>query len=407
MSRRIPVAVIGPHDLTVRTCEVAGEFAALEAIPYSYDHEAETESLVLASRHAVAALLFTGVVPYRIAEAARLLDRPATYISYTGASLYRTLLRLVLDGIAIDRFSIDTLSRRQVREALEDAGLSAEGVQVYEYESKATTAEIVEFHRRAAQRHGTTIAISCLRSAYEVLVTELHAVRLSPALQSIRVALETLTLESLQEQTQHAQVALGIIDLDRDEALLQRYSASLGGSVVPLGDASYLLITTRGLLEEATGAFVGLPMLAEIGAGHRRAHVGFGIGRSAADAEVLARAALRRARLLGSHAAAVALNADTILDLASSRVEVERLSVPLLARRIGMRPETLTRLQELLALHGGSTITAAEVAEFFDVEQRAGRRILAKLMRAGVAELVGTQPSGGNGRPPQLYRVDL
>jgi hypothetical protein len=407
VSRRIPVAVIGPHDLTGRTCEVAEEFAAVEAIPYSYDHEAETESLVLASRPAVAALLFTGVVPYRIAEAARLLDRPATYISYTGASLYRALLRLVLDGIAIDRFSIDTLSRRQVREALEDAGLSTDGVQVYEYESKTTTAEIVEFHRQAAHRHGTTIAISCLRSAYEVLDTELRAVRLSPALQSIRVALETLTLESRQEQTQHAQVALGIIDLDRDDALLHRHSASLGGTVVPLGDASYLMITTRGLLEEATGAFVGLPLLAELGAGHGRAHAGFGVGRSAADAEVLARAALRRARSLGSHAAAVALNADTILDLSSSRVEVERPSLPRLARRIGMRPETLARLQELLRVHGESTITAAEVAEFFDVEQRAGRRILAKLMRAGVAARVGTRQDGGTGRPPQLYRIDL
>lgn len=407
MNRRIPVAVIGPHDLTGRTCEVAKEFAAVEAIPYSYDHEAETESLVLDSRQAAAALLFTGVVPYRIAEAARLLDRPATYISYTGASLYRALLRLALDGIAIDRFSIDTLSRRQVREALEDAGLSAEGVQVYEYESKATTAEIVEFHRQAAHRRGTTIALSCLRSAYEILDAEMPAVRLSPALQSIRVALETLTLESLREQTQHAQVALGIIELDRDDALVHRHSASLGGSVVALGAASYLLITTRGLLEEATGAFVGLPMLAELGAAHRRAHVGFGIGRSAADAEVHARTALRRARSLGDLAAAVAFNPDTILDLSSSRVEAERPSLPLLARRIGMRPETLARLRELLQLHGGSTITAAEVAAFFDVEQRAGRRILAKLRRAGVAELVGTRQNCGSGRPPQLYRIDL
>ena len=407
MSRRIPVAVVGPHDLTERTCQLAAEFSALEAVPYSYDNEAETEALVVASRHHTAALLFTGVIPYRIAEGADLLDRPATYVSYTGASLYRALLRLTLDGRSIERFSIDTLSASQVSEALGDVGLSAEGVKVFEYATKATSDEIVAFHRSAHERNGG-VAISCLRSAYEVLDTELPAIRLSPALQSIRVALQTVLLESLRDQTQHAQVALGIIELDRDDDLVNRHSSSLGASIVRLGEGTYLLITTRGLLEEATGAFTQLPMLTHLAVTHPQVRIGFGIGRSAADAEVLARAAVRRARALGAHAAAVALNADTIIDLqAGGPAELERPSLPLLAQRIGMRPETLAKLSELMEFRADHHITAAEVAEFFAVEQRAGRRILSKLARAGVAEMIGTKPDGGSGRPPMVYRVDL
>jgi DNA-binding transcriptional ArsR family regulator len=410
MTRRIPLAVIGPHDLTERTCQVAEEFPTLEALPYSYDHESETESLVMASRHTTAALLFTGVVPFRIAESAGLLDRPAAYISYTGASLYRALLRLVLDGHAIDRFSIDTLTREQVTEALEDAGLPTDGIHIVDYGFRTPTAEVVADHLAAHRKHGTTVAITCLRSAFEGIGDQMVAVRLSPALQSIRVGLSTVLLESLRGETAHAQVAIGIVDLDTEDDTIARHSAALGGSVVPLGDGtSSLLITTRGLLLEATSGLSQLPLLDRLAETHQRAHIGFGVGRSAADAEVLARSALRRARALGPRAAAVALSADRVVDLqrVGDDVEVERPSLPLLAQRSGMRQETLTKLRALIEERGDPEVTAGEIAEAFGIEQRAGRRILTKLVRAGLAEIVGSRPDGGSGRPPLLYRVAL
>lgn len=415
MSRQLPIAVIGPHDLTDRVCEVAKDYPALEALPYSYDHEGETESLVLASRQATAGFLFTGVVPYRTAEVAGLLDRPATYVSYTGASLYRALLQLVLEGHDIERFSIDTLDRQQVHEALEEADLPTDHVAVSDQTTQASTEELIRFHRRARETHGTTVAISCLRSAYDALKDEMHAVRLTPALQSIRAALSSLLSDSHRYQTQHAQVALGIVELseseggadaDRPQDLITRHSVSLGGSVVPLSDGTHLIVTTRGLLEDATGGFRALPLVEKLALAHRTVHVGFGIGQSAADAQVLARSALRRSRALGHQGAAVALNADAVLDLTvSGEVSVEPPSIPLLAQRAGMRRETLERLRDLVESREDRVVTASEVAEHFGVEPRAGRRILAKLNRAGLAEAIGRQHRDHAGRPAITYRI--
>ena len=125
MNRKTSVAVIGPPDLVERACVVASEFSGLDAIPYPYGHESETVSPVVASRDTAAALVFTGVLPYRIAARADVLDRPATYIGYTGASLHLALLQLMLEGEQVGRFSIDTLSRARVDEALDEAGLPA------------------------------------------------------------------------------------------------------------------------------------------------------------------------------------------------------------------------------------------------------------------------------------------
>jgi hypothetical protein len=419
MNRKVPVAIIGPADLVERACSVAAEFSALETLPYPYDHESETVSLVVASRETAGALLFTGVLPYRMADRAGVLDRPATYIGYTGASLHLALLQLMLEGEQVGRFSIDTLARHQVDEALQEAGLPTDDVVVFDYDYPVQDDKIVRFHQEAHAKHGTTIAISCVRSVYEALSEdfgdEVRTVRLHPARSSIRFALENLLSDSRRRDTQDAQIALGIIEFtpggtDGDgpgrTALLHRHSASLGGSVIPRGDGSHLMITTRGVLHDATGGFRSLPMLQDLSADHPQVRVGFGIGRSGADAEVLARAALRRARSVDDVAAAVAFNAHTIVQMSASR-DVAPSSLPQLARRAGMRQETLLKVRQLVETRGTRVLIASDVADFFGVEARAGRRILVKLARSGLAEPVGTRHLGASGRPAIEYHVHL
>ena len=50
-------------------------------------------------------------------------------------------------------------------------------------------------------------------------------------------------------------------------------------------------------------------------------------------------------------------------------------------------------------------LTASDVADFFEIEARAGRRILVKLARSGLAEPVGTRHHGASGRPAIEYHV--
>ncbi|WP_311137414.1 hypothetical protein [Streptomyces sp. I6] len=84
----------------------------------------------------------------------------------------------------------------------------------------------------------------------------------------------------------------------------------LGGSLAALPDGRRLVVTTRGVLEKATDRFTRIPFLDGLAARHGTAHIGFGVGRTAAEAEALARRAVNRARSVGPAAGVVSMTDD-------------------------------------------------------------------------------------------------
>ncbi|CAL9355419.1 hypothetical protein [Streptomyces sp. NPDC095602] len=409
----LTVGVIGPEDLVDKVVAVGGETAAARLLALPYRHEDETPDAVAGARSRVDALLFTGVVPHTLAAGAGLVDRPAMYVPYSGATLLRALVELLRLGHDVSRISIDTLSRAEVTETLTEAKLPTEHVRVLPYRPGLTSQDLVDFHLAAHQRHGTTVALTCLGSAYHQLEHRLPAVRLAPSRHSIRATLRALVLATTGAHSGDAQVALGIVDLPAADEELAADLAVLGGSLAGLPDGSRLAVTTRGALEKATEQFTRLPFLDGLAARHGSAHVGFGLGRTAAEAEALARRAVNRARSVGPVAGVVCMKDDIDIVIAHDSGDVPGPAAApaeatgLLARRVGLNPQTLERLRELVAAEEESGITAHRVAEHLDVQQRTARRILKRLERAGVAVPTGSRQEGRTGRPPIVYRVRL
>ncbi|GAA4896768.1 hypothetical protein ACFPM3_14120 [Streptomyces coeruleoprunus] len=412
------VGVIGPEDLVHKVVAVGGRAASAQLLPLPYRHEDETGAVVaLARRSRADALLFTGVVPHALAEAGGLLDRPAMYVPYNGATLLRALVELLRLGHDVSRVSIDTLRHDEVLETLTEAKLPTEHVRVLPYRPGLTSQDLVDFHLDARDGHRCRVAITCLGSAFQVLEHETHAVRLAPSRHSIHATLRALLLATAGLHGGDAQVALGIVDLPAQDERLAADIGVLGGSLADLPDLTEgqrLVVTTRGALEKATDGFTRLPFLDALAARHGTAHLGFGLGRTAAEAEALARRAVNRARAVGGAAGVVSMPDDVDIVLAAGRaVDAPGAVVPppeasaLLARRVGLRPDTLDRLRELAAADAGDGVTAHRVAEHLSVQQRTARRILKRLERAGVAVATGSRQEGRTGRPPIVYRFHL
>lgn len=410
----IEIGVVGPHDL------VEGVSAACERQPgvtvrhFAYQHEALAPEIVREHAGEVEAWLFTGVVPYTLAREADALTRPATFVDYTGATLLRALVRLMRDGYDVTRLSIDTVAHADVVATFAEAGLPMEHVRTLPYRAGLTSSEVVAFHRRKRRDAvGTTAAVTCLSSAHEALRPEMPVLRLAPSPHSVRVALRHLLLHADNQAQEDAQIALGLVELagrtpGGDESLA-REAAALGGSLAVAAGGAHLLVTTRGPLADATGDFAALPMLRRLADRHPVVRIGFGLGRSGAEAESLARRALGRARRLGDVAAVLSLRGDTDLVLESStpppRSGEARLAV--LAQRVGLSVSTLERLRTAREVAGASPLTTREVATRLGVQQRTARRMLQRLELAGLAERTGSLTSGSSGRPLTLYRLTL
>ncbi|NUK50538.1 hypothetical protein HRW14_09590 [Streptomyces lunaelactis] len=410
----LTVGVIGPEDLVDKVVAVGGSAGADRLVALPYRHEDETLEVVGRAGPDVDALLFTGVVPHTLAAAAGLVDRPAMYIPYGGATLLRALVELLRLGHDVSRISIDTLRRSEVMETLTEAKLPTEHVHVLPYRPGLTSLDLAEFHLAARDRKGTRVALTCLGSAFQLLDHEMHAVRLAPSRHSIRSTLQALVLTTAGAHSGDAQVALGIIDLPAADRELSADLRVLGGSLADLPDGQRLVVTTRGVLEKVSEQFTRLPFLDDLAARHGTAHVGFGLGRTAAEAESLARRAVNRARSVGAVAGVVSMtdDVDIVIDAersgtASQGPAAGPESTVTLARRVGLNPKTLDRLRELAAKDPEEGITAHLVAEDLAVQQRPARRILKRLERAGVAVPTGSRQLGRTGRPPIVYRVRL
>ncbi|GAA0912959.1 hypothetical protein [Nonomuraea longicatena] len=399
----IVIGVVGPHDLVDDVAATCEEQPGVSALRLDYDHESQAPAIVEAHAASVEGWLFTGIVPYMLTRDAEMLSRPAAFVDYTGATLLSALVRLQHEGHDVTTLSIDTLSPADVTSTFAEAGLPTDRLRTLGYRSEMTSGKAIAFHRRGPAR----VAITCLSSVHEALRGEMHVLRLAPSVHSVRVALRQLLLTAEGQAQEDAQIALGLIEVDGEEGLL-REATALGGTLAGFRGGTHLLVTTRGPLSDATRGFTGLPMLGRLAEQSRMVRVGFGLGRSAAEAESLARRALARARRIGDVAAVLSLRADTDIVLesvATAPAGEQNLSV--LARRVGLSVPTLERLLEARDAAGGEPLTTREIAERLAVQQRTARRMLHRLELAGLAERTGNLTSGSSGRPLTLYRLML
>ncbi|MEU6796187.1 hypothetical protein ABZ907_31220 [Nonomuraea wenchangensis] len=397
------IGVVGPHDLVDDVAATCEEQPGVSTLRLDYDHESQAPAIVEAQASSVEGWLFTGIVPYMLARGADVLTRPAVFVDYSGATLLSALVRLQHEGQDITRLSIDTISPADVTATFVEAGLPTGGLRTLGYRPETTSKKIIAFHRRSPDHP----VITCLSSVHEALRGDMQVLRLAPSVHSVRTALRQLLLTAEGQAQEDAQIALGLVEVDGEEGLL-REAGALAGTLAGFRGGTHLLVTTRGPLHDATGGFTGLPMLARLAAHSSVARVGFGLGRSAAEAESLARRALARARRIGNVAAVLSLRADTdiVLESVISTPSGEQ-SLALIARRVGLSVPTLEKLLQARDAAGGEALTTREIAERLGVQQRTARRMLHRLELAGLAERTGNLTSGSSGRPLTLYRLTL
>ncbi|MEV0199702.1 hypothetical protein [Nonomuraea sp. NPDC050691] len=399
----IVIGVVGPHDLVDDVAATCEDQPGVTALRLDYDHESQAPAIVEAHAPAVEGWLFTGIVPYMLSRDADVLTRPAAFVDYSGATLLSALVRLQHEGVDVTRLSIDTLSAADVTTTFAEAGLPSDALRTLPYRPEMTSRSAIAFHRR----HSGHPVITCLSSVHEALRDEMHVLRLVPSVHSVRVALRQLLLTAEGQAQEDAQIALGLIEVANEEGLL-REAAALGGTIAAFRGGTHLLVTTRGPLHDATGGFTCLPMLARLAGQNEVVRIGFGLGRSAAEAESLARRALARARRIGEVAAVLSLRADTDIVLESApAAPVAEHNLPVIARRVGLSVSTLEKLLEARAAAGDEPLTTREIADRLAVQQRTARRMLHRLELAGLAERTGNLTSGSSGRPLTLYRLTL
>lgn len=422
--------MLGPADSVSRILAVGQEFNDAIFTPMVYAHVSETAELLSKQLKQLDTVVFSGIYPYSVAHKHLHTQIPTFYVPRDGTGLYRTLFQLSHhEGLDVERVSFDTLNRETVEESYRELQLDSRQIECLEFRAELTNEEMISFHWELFRQGKVSAAVTCLHTPFDDLKRlGVPIFRVLPTASLIRQTLTYAHIKGESRRMQAAQIAIMIVNLDdvqeisleysvqrmrtRTQAIIVDFCEELGAALFPMGGAEFIIVTTRGAIEEMTGCYVREPLLPSLRDSLQvKASAGLGLGELAINAENRARVALQYARKSGGNCVFASVDENTVLG------PMEKMSalqyqwrhedgvLRELREHTHLSATTLSRIRALVAKLGKPTITANELATGLEMTSRSARRVLVELQESRLAEVVGEDQSSPRGRPSKVYRI--
>lgn len=426
----IRIGVIGPKGSVERIKSVArelnGNFTIVEKTYNSYE---ELENLQSFCKD-LDSLLFSGQLPYFWVKARENPDIPMIYVARNGTCLYRTLFDLFRNGVDVSSLSFDTITKSTIEETYEELNLPLGEINTFDYDSFISYDDIIDFHKKLWESKKTKAAVTCLQKPYEELTKQgILTYRIYPTKSIIRRSIERALLFAESARLKEAQMALILVRadeiseknnkysryeiqrliLDLEQVLLD-YCEQNHASMVKTGDAEFMLITTRGCIEEYQNLSSCTRLLKNIRNNFPlKVTIGIGFGRTARMSESNARVALNLSAQEGSNCCFLIGEKGEVLgplrpeaDVYSGKlgVELEELS-----KKLNMNTIMLLKIKAAIRQIGKTMITPQELGVAMNLSERSARRILSKMEEKGAVEIVGNKSFYNKGRPRLMYKI--
>jgi hypothetical protein len=429
------LGIIGPKDSVDMICKVAEEFGdRVIPVPYIYNNIEETVEFIKNGETQVDVWLFSGQVPFAIANQKKLRHQ-AFYLQLNGSSLAKVLLDISYkDGKQLERLSFDTISGEEVYETFSELQLNASELHLLPFSGYMPINEITTFHYDLYQKGKVDACVTCIHSVYRELKSRgVPAYRLIPTKMIIR---QTISMACQQGETihfKHSQIVVLLIQIQDMDKLVGENSVSynahrlnlklqelvidfteaMSGSFVNVGIGKFMIFSTRGAFErgskyQTTALLEKLTLLTGL-----TANIGIGYGTTSLGAERNAYFALNHARNHRSNCAMLVDEQGSIegpLENPNSLTYSYRTDNAALNERLRTAGVNISTFNKILAVQdnmGRQSISAADVAEWLNMTQRNARRILSDLEKEGLAREIGEETPATRGRPRKIYRVGL
>ncbi len=426
---KVKIGLVGPADSLERILQASGRYLdSVEFVPGIYKLKEESPGITRELAPTCDVILFSGVVPYRIAALANVTSKPLLYLPRLGMSLARPLWDMRERGQSFERISIDSFAEQDLQEVAEELGIRFRTVRMVEYWESASYEELADSHESYFRQGITDVALTGLRRTTELLQERgVPCHRIYPTRHTIRESIEKAIYIGQNNRLRAYQTAVFIFQLRRGpassstaydflriknsfERILIDFANGIFGSVFPFGYDEYILFSTRGSAEEPN-------WMSSLFASADREDIvfcaGLGYGTTAYNAEANARKALNRAG--GSKESSlysVDVDGEICGPLAGpqpARYNIAESDAGILAiaEASGLSPAHVSKIRALVRSAGRSRFDVEEFAAGLEVSPRSARRILQGLIAAGAARIAAIESSTRAGRPRRLYEVSI
>lgn len=430
----IKIGIIGPQEMLDMISKTLKGFPSFHPQMVAYEKEEEAVRIAKELKDDVEVLLFTGVIPYKIAMREIRFAIPVHYIPLTGTGLYRSFYRMAIKQ-HIGSLSVDTIPEESLDKTLTELGEPDMPIVYYSEHMHPTRHDLIRFHRSMVETGKSNAVLTGLKSVSEELdrcgITNEWIV---PTQHDMVVALERALLSSETRRSKESQIVIGLINVDdfgrladqrTSEHDVQRlkldihrlilgYVESLDGYLTALGGDEYLFMTTRGIFERETGGYKSIPLAQDMDESFGISlSIGIGFGLSANEAGTHARLALRHSKDAGGNICFIVREDRGVIGPLQMtqpyEYDLSLIDKVLLkqAEEAGLSMSYLSRLIGHVARTGKTEYIANELASILGVTVRSTHRFLTAWLDAGLIDVVGEEKGRSRGRPKQIYRLSF
>lgn len=428
------IGVVGPKTSVDRILGLAAEFEPImRFIPLPYHEFQETRRIVQENDDQVDMWLFSGKLPYLIAEDVLHTDENLVHIQHTESSLYRCFLLMAYhQGKFIERVSIDELYESQLEVALGQLDFAAKDLYVKTYDIDTNPDDLLDFHLQLWREGKTDAAITCFEGVYlQLKEAGVPAYWFTPSELEINQALRILAERVRAFYFKDTQIAVEIIEIDEfdkiaekarnpyrlqylelrlKEALI-RLCETIDGSLMERGNGRYVIFSSRGAIERRLDMLKNtieqLALETE-----STVEVGIGFGETVFSAEVNAISAIQYSKEKAESGIVIVQEDGTVIESAGKDEELSysvRMDDPEFLERlkkanVGIR--TYNKIAAFVRKMGWATFSTKELATQLHLDERNVRRIITSLAEVGLAVCVGEKATSSRGRPGKIYRLE-
>jgi len=433
------LGVIGPAKSIDRIQEVVDEsFRYIELIRLDYDIYKEGPDMARKYQREMDGLLFTGTTPFVLAS--KLVEQkiPWEHIPRHGSSLLTVLLQAsVLNGYDISNISFDCYDSNLLYEAYEEIGFDKDKINIYIAEEKILRHDyldyLFEFHKENYCNGNVSCCFTGLVNVNKRLLNEkIPVFRIKPTSNIIREAITKLKLKHLAHINQSNQIIVLAVEVDSpgEQSIINKdeyqvalknmrvteqiylFAKRIQAAVIEIGFGSYLLFSTKSIVESETKNLRKIDLLNMINKStSSTVSIGIGYGRTAREAKYGANLGKERAKKCGGNRVFVVYEGEKIIgpinNLESTDNKEKEIDDKLLriAENSGLGINTIFKLNSIIRQYRLDAVTPKELARLYGITLRSMNRILLKLEEAGYVISIGKKVISDAGRPSRVIRI--
>ncbi len=424
------IGIIGPES----SCQIIEKYIRqldpeVEVKSYPKERVNACASVTETCMEECDAILFSGCAVESFVTEEIEVRKPYTSVEKSVISVAGAFVEMQKKGMELDAFSIDVVENHLIEDLLEAFHILARNIYSSSFQPGVDEEEYIRWHSRLQREGKTKVALTAFAWVYAKLREEgLNAIYLDPTRMMVRHALEKLKGAYALNRAEYSRISVAILQLENLErqeenyyqTMLEKtevekeiiqYVKSVQGAVFEFGRKEYVIFANAGLLGEKRHQSGILKLQQDIRKKGICMNAGIGMGITAYRAETNARDALAYG-MKRNRQEIYCINAENVMEGPfgqEQQLKYELISsdpkIRDIAARTGLSERSVLKIMAIAQARKSYVFDAHELADCLEVTARSARRIMNKIMDAGLGKVYAKETASAGGRPKTLIEI--